>query len=48
MIKNLRSQNIGVLVTDHDVREIIKIVDRVYIISEGETISRGDTTESCS
>ncbi len=45
MIKNLKSQNIGVLITDHNVRETIKIVDRVYIISEGNVLAEGTPEE---
>lgn len=45
MIKNLKSQNIGVLITDHNVRETIKIVDRVYIISEGSILAEGTPEE---
>ncbi|WP_096601642.1 LPS export ABC transporter ATP-binding protein [Hydrogenobacter hydrogenophilus] len=41
MIINLKSQNIGVLITDHNVRETIRIVDKVYIISEGKIIAEG-------
>ncbi|WP_340695315.1 LPS export ABC transporter ATP-binding protein [Hydrogenobacter thermophilus] len=45
MIKDLKSQNIGVLITDHNVREAIKIVDKVYIISEGSIIAEGSPEE---
>jgi len=42
MVRNLRHQNIGILITDHNVRETISIVDRVYIISEGRIIAEGE------
>ncbi|WP_448588660.1 LPS export ABC transporter ATP-binding protein [Thermocrinis sp.] len=42
LILNLRSQDIGVLITDHNVRETIRLVDRVYILSEGEVIASGE------
>ncbi|MFN7064545.1 MAG: LPS export ABC transporter ATP-binding protein [Aquificaceae bacterium] len=45
MILNLKSQNIGVLITDHNVRETIKMVDRVYIISEGSILAEGNPYE---
>lgn len=44
IIQELRSRNIGVLVTDHNVRETLKITDRAYIIKEG-TIFRTGTPE---
>jgi len=42
MVRNLRHQDIGILITDHNVRETISIVDRVYIISEGRIIAEGE------
>ncbi len=45
IITDLKHQNIGVLITDHNVRETIKLVDRVYIISEGEIIAEGSPSE---
>ena len=41
-VTNLKTQNIGILITDHNVRETISMVDRVYIISEGRIIAEGD------
>ena len=35
IIKKLKEKNIGVLITDHNVRETLKIVDKVYIVNEG-------------
>ena len=32
---------IGVLITDHNVRETLGICDRAYILNEGEVLSRG-------
>ncbi len=37
----LKAQNIGVLVTDHNVRETLGICDRAYIISEGKVLADG-------
>ncbi len=45
MIRTLKLQNIGVLITDHNVRETISMVDRVYIISEGRIIAQGKPYE---
>lgn len=42
MILNLKHQNIAVLITDHNVREAIRMVDRVYIISDGSILAEGD------
>lgn len=44
IINQLRAKNIGVLVTDHNVRETLKITDRAYIIKEG-TIFRAGTPD---
>lgn len=41
IIGQLRSKNIGVLVTDHNVRETLKITDRAYIIKEGTIFRSG-------
>ncbi len=45
MIEDLKLQGLGVLITDHNVRETIRMVDRVYIISEGQVIAQGDPKE---
>ena len=42
IIKKLKDRNIGVLITDHNVRETLKIVDRVYIVNEGAIFFEGD------
>ncbi len=41
IIQFLKSRNIGVLITDHNVRETLGICDRAYIISEGEVLTSG-------
>jgi len=45
MIFKLKHQNIAVLITDHNVRETIRMVDRVYIISDGSILAEGDPHE---
>ena len=45
IISLLRSKGIGVLITDHNVRETLAITDRAYIISEGEIIEAGSAAE---
>jgi lipopolysaccharide export system ATP-binding protein len=42
IIQHLRERNIGVLITDHNVRETLKICDRAYIINDGEVIAQGE------
>jgi lipopolysaccharide export system ATP-binding protein len=41
MIYKLKDMGIGVLITDHNVRETLKITDRAYIISEGKVLTEG-------
>jgi len=41
IILDLKKRGIGVLITDHNVRETLSITDRAYIINEGEIISSG-------
>ncbi|MDR0587540.1 MAG: LPS export ABC transporter ATP-binding protein [Burkholderiales bacterium] len=41
IIRFLKERNIGVLITDHNVRETLGICDRAYIINEGRVLSSG-------
>ena len=41
IIEHLKSMGIGVLITDHNVRETLKICDRAYIINNGEILRAG-------
>jgi lipopolysaccharide export system ATP-binding protein len=41
IISFLKSRGIGVLITDHNVRETLGICDRAYILNDGEVLSRG-------
>ena len=41
LVRELKDRNIGILITDHNVRETLKIVDRAYIISNGKIIKYG-------
>lgn len=45
IIKRLKAKNIGVLITDHNVRETLGIVDRAYIMSAGELLVSGTPEE---
>lgn len=42
IIEHLRDRAIGVLITDHNVRETLGICDRAYILNEGRVIAEGD------
>ena len=41
IIKHLKDQNIGILITDHNVRETLGICERAYILNEGDLIASG-------
>jgi lipopolysaccharide export system ATP-binding protein len=43
IIYKLQKKGIGVLITDHNVRETLDICEKAYIVSEGEIIAQGDT-----
>ena len=43
IIQHLKSRNIGILLTDHNVRETLDICEKAYIVSEGQIIAEGDT-----
>ena len=45
IVRFLRSRGIGVLITDHNVRETLGICDRAYIISEGRVLAEGRPQE---
>lgn len=45
LVKGLQQRGIGVLITDHNVRETLGICDRAYILSDGEVIEAGTPEE---
>ena len=45
IILQLRGRGIGVLVTDHNVRETLSICDRAYILSDGSVFEEGTPQE---
>lgn len=45
IVNHLKAKGIGVLITDHNVRETLDICDRAYIVSEGSIIAEGHPTE---
>jgi len=42
MINHLKNRNIGILITDHNVRETLSIVDRAYIVYDGKILVSGN------
>jgi len=42
IVRQLKAQNIGILITDHNVRETLGICDYAYIISDGRVLSEGE------
>ncbi len=45
IILSLKKRNIGLLITDHSVRETLKITDRAYIIDKGRILEEGTPEE---
>ena len=45
LIKHLKDRSIGVLITDHNVREALDIIDRAYILHDGQVLKEGTPAE---
>ena len=45
LVSDLKTRGIGVLITDHNVRETLEIVDRAYILHDGKVLMSGTTEE---
>jgi len=45
IVRHLKARGIGVLITDHNVRETLEITDRAYIINEGKIFRSGTPEE---
>lgn len=45
LVKHLKSRDIGVLITDHNVRETLEIIDRAYILHDGQVLMNGTPEE---
>ncbi|MDX1454227.1 MAG: LPS export ABC transporter ATP-binding protein [Gammaproteobacteria bacterium] len=45
IVTHLKERGIGVLITDHNVRETLGICERAYIISEGQVIAEGNSSQ---
>jgi lipopolysaccharide export system ATP-binding protein len=42
IVRRLKDRGLGILITDHNVRETLKLVDRAYLIHRGEVVYEGD------
>jgi lipopolysaccharide export system ATP-binding protein len=42
IVRRLKERGLGILITDHNVRETLKLVDRAYLIHKGEVVYEGD------
>ncbi|MEL6373099.1 MAG: LPS export ABC transporter ATP-binding protein [Pseudomonadota bacterium] len=45
LVRHLTQRGIGVLITDHNVRETLSLIDRAYIIIDGQVLTTGNPTE---
>ena len=45
IIKNLSQDNIGILITDHNVRETLKICDKSYVVNSGQVLASGNSKD---
>ena len=45
VVARLKQKNIGVLITDHNVRETLELIDRALIIHEGHVLTEGSPQE---
>nr|WDB00598.1 sulfate ABC transporter protein [Cavernulicola chilensis] len=45
VLKKLKKWNLGILITDHNVRETLQITDRAYIMRHGNFLAKGKTSE---
>jgi lipopolysaccharide export system ATP-binding protein len=45
MVRQLTARGIGVLITDHNVRETLELIDRALIIHEGKVLTEGTPNE---
>jgi len=45
LISHLKDRNIGILITDHNVRDTLDIVDRAYVIYDGSVLTEGKPSE---
>jgi lipopolysaccharide export system ATP-binding protein len=43
IVRSLKAKGLGVLITDHNVRETLAVVDRAYLLCEGQVLREGDS-----
>jgi len=48
MVRQLKKRGLGIIITDHNVDELIEVVDRLYVMHKGEIISEGPPQEALS
>ena len=41
IVRNLRNQGLGIIITDHNVRETLNVVDRAYLVYDGRLLCDG-------
>jgi len=45
IVRRLKERGLGILITDHSAREMLKLVDRAYLIHKGEVVYEGDAAK---
>lgn len=45
LIQHLQNKSIGILITDHNVRETLKVCDRAYVLNDGQILASGKSSE---
>ncbi|MEK7299127.1 MAG: lipopolysaccharide ABC transporter ATP-binding protein, partial [Candidatus Margulisiibacteriota bacterium] len=45
IIRSLKQRNLGIIITDHNVRETLSITDRAYIVHEGKILLSGPSDQ---
>ena len=45
IVRNLRDQGLGIIITDHNVRETLSVVDRAYLVYNGRLLKEGTSNE---
>jgi len=45
LVKHLKNRGIGVLITDHNVRDALDVIDRAYILHDGQVLKEGPPAE---
>jgi lipopolysaccharide export system ATP-binding protein len=45
LVRHLTRRGLGVLITDHNVRETLSLVDRAYVIADGQVLTQGSPSE---